>query len=247
MKGALLPLAAAFQFLTLAPSLVRRPFTAEEMGRAVGFYPLVGAAMGLALAGLEAGLRRLFFPGVAPALTLAAWVLMTGALHLDGWLDSCDGLLGGWTPEERLRIMRDERVGAFGLAGGVLLLLLKFAALTATPRPTAALVVAPTLGRWGMAVAVVGFPYARREGLGQAVKARAGRRQVALASLFALPTAILAGGWQGGLGLVVALLTVLALARFALARLPGLTGDLYGAIGEAVELTTLLLFAGRWA
>jgi len=242
-----LPFFAALQFLTVVPPVVRRAFTPHELGRAVGFYPLVGALLGLALAGLNAGLLQIFLPGVVPALVLVAWIVLTGALHLDGFLDSCDGLLGGWAPEKRLHIMRDERVGAFGLAGGVSLLLLKFTTLSTTSERALALVLAPTLGRWGMALAVVAFPYARPEGLGKAAKDHAGWRQVALATVFALATAALAGGWRGLVALAVAALTMLIVARFALARLPGLTGDLYGAICEIVELATLLFWTTQWS
>ena len=62
---------------------------------------------------------------------LAAWVVLTGALHLDGFLDAADGLLGGFTPERRLEIMRDERRGAYALAGGILLMLLQYSTLNA--------------------------------------------------------------------------------------------------------------------
>jgi adenosylcobinamide-GDP ribazoletransferase len=236
---------AALQFLTVAPPLVRRMFTAWEMGRAVGFFPLVGALLGLLLAGLNWGLGRAFPAGVSAVLVLAAWVLASGALHLDGFLDACDGLFGGHTPESRMAIMRDERVGAFGVTGGVLLLLLKAAALTVASDPVAALLLASTLGRWGMALAIVAFPYARPAGLGRAMKDHAGWREVALATIIALPVAWFAGGWIGLAAVALAGVVVLSVARFALARLPGLTGDIYGAMCEAVEAAVLLLFAAR--
>jgi adenosylcobinamide-GDP ribazoletransferase len=242
-------LATALQFLTVMPPLVRRLFTAEELGRSVGYYPLVGGLLGLLLAMLDWGLAHLFTRAVSAALVLAAWVLFTGALHLDGFLDSCDGLLGGHTAEQRLAIMRDERVGAFGLAGGVLLLLVKYAALTAipasggmVPRPVA-LILAPVLGRWGMALAVWAFPYGRVEGLGHTIKAHTGRRELFLATAIALGSALLAAGWIGAVAMILATAVVGGVARFALVRLPGLTGDLYGAICEMAEAATLLLFA----
>ena len=159
--------------------------------RSAGFRSLaLLGRMPLAVLGLAArpgrSRRR-----VTAALVLAAWVLGTGALHLDGFLDSCDGLFGGHTPEARLRIIRDERAGAFAVIGGILLLLLKYAALAGNPDPLAALVVAPVLGRWGMAVAVVCFPYGRAEGLGRAMKDHAGWPQAVFASL--LTGAIVAG------------------------------------------------------
>jgi len=231
---------AALQFLTIAPPLIRRRFTAQEMGWSVGFFPLVGMLLGLVLAGLRWGLGYLLPPGVSAVLVLAAWVLMTGALHLDGFLDACDGLLGGHTPERRLEIMRDERVGAFGVIGGMLLLLLKYSTLV-TLEPIARLILVPTLGRWGMALAVVGFPYARTSGTGRVFKDYAGWRQMALATAIVLPAAWIAAGGMGLAGIALTGILVFALARFVLARLPGLTGDVYGAICEAVEASVLLL------
>jgi adenosylcobinamide-GDP ribazoletransferase len=234
---------AALQFLTLTPPIVRRPFTPVEMGWSVGCFPLVGALLGGLLAGLNWGLTRVFPAGVSATLLLAFWVVITGALHLDGFLDACDGLFGGRTSESRLRIMHDERVGAFGVAGGVLLLLLKATALTAAAPRLVPLLLAPTLARWGMALAVVAFPYARPRGLGRAMKDHAGWGQAALATVVALAVAWFAGGWMGLLAAALAVLTTGALAGFALSRLPGLTGDVYGAVCEAVEVVVLLFFA----
>ena len=104
------------------------------------------------------------------------------ALHFDGFVDAVDGLLGGRTPEDRLRIQRDESVGAFAVAGAATLLLLKFAALGAVWAPPAAYILAPLMGRWVMSVSVALFPYARAEGLGRAMKDSAGWPQAVVAS-----------------------------------------------------------------
>jgi len=231
---------AALQFLTVVPPLVRRPFTVEELGGAVGYFPFVGVLLGLGLTALHAGLRLLLPQNVVAALVLAAWVILTGALHLDGFLDACDGLFGGATPEDRLRILRDEQVGAFAMAGGVSLLLVKYAALSSLTDPFPALFLAPVLARWGMAVAIVVFPYARAEGLGRAMKAHAGPRALIMATVVTFGTVWLAGGTRGLLaGALVAALTW-AVARFTLARIPGLTGDIYGTICELVEMAVLV-------
>ncbi len=233
---------AALQFLTVVPPLVRRPFTLEELGGAVGYFPFIGVLLGLVLTALHAGLRQVLPQNVVAALVLAAWVILTGALHLDGFLDSCDGLFGGATPEDRLRILRDEQVGAFALAGGVSLLLVKYAALSSLDGPFPALFLAPALARWGMTVAVVAFPYARPEGLGRAMKDHAGPRALAMATVVAFSTAWLAGGTRGLLvGALVATLTW-ATARFTMARIPGLTGDIYGTICELAEVLVLVVY-----
>ncbi len=239
----MIALLAALQFLTITPPLVQRPFTPEELGRSVGFFPAVGLALGAALYGLALGLGRVFPPGVAAALVLATWVILTRALHLDGFMDACDGLFGGFTPEQRLAIMRDSRVGAFGVAGGVLVLLTQFAVIQAALAGPLALLIAPVLGRWAMALALVAFPYARAEGLGRAMKDHARWPQAALATATALAAAWLAARWAGLLALAVAGLTALLGAWFALRRIPGLTGDIYGALGVATELAGLLSLA----
>ena len=233
---------AAVQFLTVAPPLVRRPFTAEELGRAVGYFPLIGLAIGGFLVGLDR-LLTLFLPSsVTSALVLTGWILCSGALHLDGFLDSCDGLFGGRTPEERLRILRDERIGAFAAIGGFLLLLIQFQSLAALSSRSEALLLAPVVGRWGMAVAVVAFPYARAEGLGRALKDHAGWLQALLASATAALAAWFAGGRHGPLILVLSGSLLWLVVRFVLARLPGLTGDIYGALCQLLEVLVLVAF-----
>jgi adenosylcobinamide-GDP ribazoletransferase len=234
---------AAVQFLTLSPAMVRRAFTPGELGRAVGFYPLVGALIGAILFGWSLPLDLIFPPQVSAALILGLWVLLSGALHLDGFLDACDGLLGGRDATSRLEIMRDERVGAFGLAGGVLLLLTKYAVLVSLPGRAGALLAGPIAGRWVMALAVVWFPYARPQGLGRAIKDNAGRREVLLATAIALPAAWLAGGWLALAAAGLAALAAWAAGWWVTTRIPGLTGDVYGALNELGELVVLLVFS----
>jgi adenosylcobinamide-GDP ribazoletransferase len=236
---------AAVQFLTIAPPLVRRPFTDTELGRAVGYFPLVGVLIGGFLIGLDRLLALFLPPNVTVAVVLMGWVLCTGALHLDGFLDSCDGLFGGRTPEDRLRILRDERVGAFAVIGGVLLLLVKYQSLAAIQNRSAALCLAPVLGRWGMALAVVAFPYARAEGLGRAMKDHAGWGQALLASAITVGAAWFAAAWLGPIVLLLCGVLMFLISRFVLRLLPGLTGDIYGALCELVEVLVLLSFVVR--
>ncbi len=239
----MIPFLAALQFLTLSPPLVKRVFTEKELGQAAGFYPLVGALIGVLLYAANYGLAFIAPNALRAALLLALWVLLSGALHLDGLLDAFDGLFGGWTPEKRLEIMRDERVGAFGLSAGVILLLVKFSALSGLPQSAPMLILIPAASRWGMTLAVYAFPYARPEGLGSAVKAHTTWKQVALATLTILPIAWFCAGWLGMIALGGTLLLVWAISTFVLARIPGLTGDIYGTINELVELTLIILFA----
>lgn len=239
---------AAAQFLLLSPAFIRRAFSDRELGASVGYYPVVGLLLGGLLTAADGLLSYLFPLPLRSALTLALWVILTGALHLDGFLDACDGLLGGFTPERRLEIMRDERVGAYALASGVLLLMMQAAALSAVQNPRApALLTAPILGRWGISLALTAFPYARESGLGKAIKENAGALQAALATSFAITSLLaiawLSRSWAPLAATFAASLVWWAVIRFTLKRLPGLTGDIYGALNVLIETATLLVFA----
>jgi adenosylcobinamide-GDP ribazoletransferase len=236
---------AALQFLTVFPALTRRPFTDGELGGAVAWFPLVGTLIGLLVA-LASVLFALFLPPqVRAALVLTLWVLLTGALHLDGFLDTCDGLLGGDAPEKRLAIMRDERIGAFALVGGVLLLLLKYSALHSggllpISKRWEPFLLAPLLSRWAMSLAIVAFPYARQAGLGRTMKDHAGWAEVIVASIFTLILAWFVGQWIGLALFFLAAITCWLLAWFTIKRISGFTGDVYGALNEIVECLVLV-------
>lgn len=233
---------AALQFLTILPPFVKRPFTTAEMGASLAFYPLVGLLFGVVLVAFRQLTLGTLPSTVSAALTLALWVVLSGALHLDGFLDTCDGLLGGWTPEKRLEILRDEYHGAYALAGGVLLLLTKYSLLATSGFPDLALLLAPAYGRWGMVMAILGFPYARREGVGRAMKDAATWREGMIASAWVLIAASLTFSIQNWMALVVVMVVVWGGARLTLRLIPGLTGDIYGALNELSELAVLLTF-----
>jgi adenosylcobinamide-GDP ribazoletransferase len=236
----------AFQFLTVLPPIIRRAFTPQELGQATGFFPLVGLALGGLLIGADWLLGRVFPPQVTAALLLAVWTGASGGLHMDGFLDACDGLLGGFTPEDRLRILKDERKGAFAVTGGILLMLVKYAALLACLGRPAALLLAPTLGRGAMTMAIYAFPYARPSGLGKAMKDQTTWVQAALAVVLAGGAAIGVGRLPGAAALGRAAAAAWGAARFTLARIPGLTGDIYGAINEIVETAVLVIMTANF-
>lgn len=246
-------LARAFGFLTVLPTpegVWKRP---GPFGRSFSWFPLVGLVLGGLSAVAALGLGAVLPAGVVAALVVALGVALTGGIHLDGLMDSCDGLLCAKTPEERLAVMRDSRVGAFGVLGATCVLLSKYAALSALlaagAGALAALLLAPALGRWAMVFAAVSFPYGRAGGsLGSAFVRGAGPRQLVLASATVLVAAAGLCLWSGTAAPVAALAAALvvawALCRFALSRLPGLTGDVYGGVGEVVEVAVLVVFAG---
>jgi adenosylcobinamide-GDP ribazoletransferase len=227
----------AVALLTILPV----DFDAEDpapLGRAMAWYPVVGLGIGLLLAALwwalgeRAGLLR-------AALVLAAWAVVTGGLHLDGWGDCCDGLLAAVEPARRLEILKDPRMGGFGTAGLVLLLLVKLSAL-AVLTDVRALVLAPVLGRWVVILVAHHWPSARRGGMGDSFRAGLGAREIGSATAIALTVTLVLGG---GAAMAGTLLAAASLATFAAGRLGGLTGDVYGAVIEGAETAALVATA----
>jgi adenosylcobinamide-GDP ribazoletransferase len=224
----------ALALLTIVPLKRDEPISA----RSLVYFPLVGLLIGVTLVGANFFLR-LFFPGwVAAALLVALWAVVTGALHLDGFVDACDGLFAATTRERRLEILRDVHLGAFGAVGLMLLLMVKVAAFASAPT-FATILLAPILGRWTL-VHAAAYPLARRDGMAVLVRAGLTRREILVATVFAALTAAAFGG-LGFAAFFAAFVAATLIARFAIARLGGLTGDIYGMICESVEVMTLLV------
>lgn len=239
--------ALAWRLLTVIPLPFIPADSNRPAGLAAAYYPLVGLILGLLLAG-AGWIVSLFFPvGLAAALLLTLWASLTGLLHLDGFMDSCDGLLPPREPARRLEIMKDSRVGAFGAIGVVLLLLVKFNALAALPAEyrLTGLIVIPVLARWAVTWVMVRYPLARREGASVFFSAGLGWPQVIIASAIAAATAVGGLGWLGLLLGGIAWLVMTLISALAMARIAGLTGDVYGAICEVVETALLLALALR--
>ena len=233
----------AMRFLTVLPVPLGREAGSERVGRSLVYFPLIGLLLGLLLAGLDWALERVLPVSVSSGIVLVFLVLITGATHLDGFIDTCDGMVAGKTPEQRWEIMRDSRVGAFGVVGACCLLLLMYVSLANLPETSRAwaLVLMPVLGRWAVVGAIWAFPYARPVGLGRVFKDEARWWMVALATGVALAVSVatlrLAGlAIMFGAGLVTLLLCVIFKRKFA-----GLTGDNYGAVIVMGELTGLIL------
>ncbi len=232
-------LRAAFAFLTIVP--LRWPDDVQP-GRAFAWFPLVGLVIG----GLLAGLAWLpLLADVRAFVVLLAWVVITGGLHLDGFGDSCDGLLATVPPERRLAIMKDPRAGSWAVIGLILLLLGKWLLIGHLLRHPLLLVIVPVMGRWALVLAAYAYPYARSSGLGGMFRDGLGRPQIVIATMLALlsvsAVACMVSYWAL-LVLIVPLLVVGLMGRWAAGRLGGgLTGDVYGALCELTELLTLWL------
>ena len=245
-------LRSALGFLTILPVAPRE---AGGLASARGWFPVVGLLLGVALAAIDLLMHwgyplftesyRPFPPLLSAAILAVSMIALTRALHLDGFMDCCDALLGGFDRERRLAILRDSHVGAFAVAGVVGLLLIKVAAITALP-PSGrlwTLLLFPCLSRWGMLLLLELFPYVRQQGIGVSFQPQGERWQLAAGfAVVVVATVALAG--PGGLALLVmATAVALGLGVWASKLLGGVTGDVYGAANEAAEAAILVLAA----
>jgi len=233
----------AISFLTILPAYGNRSADDRDMAGSLAYYPLVGFFIGGLLATLASFCHWLALGISGDALIIVAWIMLTGGLHLDGLMDSADGLFSGQDRDRKLEIMRDSRIGAMGAIALAALLLLKLSFLTALSYPEILwiLILTPAFGRSMMVLGIVAFPYARSgPGLGKAFADQVGWLQVTIAIVtLLLGTFGLAGG-QGLVLLGVAALPIALITAWSARQLGGLTGDSYGAICELAETFFLI-------
>lgn len=236
----------ALRFLTIVPVPGTEAGGPGALGRSAWWFPVVGLALGACLVALNQLMLSAFPPLLGAILVIAAWKILTGGLHLDGLADAIDGVAGR-DRERRIAIMRDSHVGAFGVMGIGLCLLVSVGALDAlaVARRPAVLLLAPAIGR--LAPVLIGplFP-AATPGQGSGAAFLQGlspwATPVHVAGLWILAAALF-GPW-GGLLLSLALAPVLLWGVFLASRLGGLTGDALGGSVEIGEMATLTAAAG---
>lgn len=241
-------LAAALGLLTRLPVSVEFDAASARGAASAWCFPIVGALVG-ALAAAVAGVATALGtgPGISAGLALATLVVVTGAMHEDGLADTADGLWGGWTQERRLEIMKDSRIGAYGVLALVLSILLRWSALVTLSEGTSLwipLITSAALSRAGMVLLWARLPPARDTGL----SASSGRPT--------LPTGLLATAIAIGIGAIllkslsvsvlcacVAGVGLVMLGMIAKARIGGQTGDILGASQQIADLMILIALA----
>ena len=241
----------AVSFLTIIPLPYRREVSPEEVGQSIVYFPVVGLIIGLILAGLNWLLGLFLPPAVVNGLLIVSLVVISGALHLDGFVDTCDGLAGHKRVEDRWQVMHDSRAGAFGIVGVVLLLLVKYVSLNSVPETLlmVTLILMPAVSRWAMVYAVFAYPYARPAGLGKAFKQGASWQKFTIATVITLAAAIglarlanITYFYLVGLSIMLVIwVIIVAVATYLKRKFSGLTGDTYGAINEVAEVGVLVL------
>ncbi len=232
----------AVALLTRIPVAYPDDATDADVGPSAAWYPFVGVLVGGVSLGAYYGAAALWDGRVMPVV---AWIAITGGLHLDGLMDACDGLFSHRPREDKLRIMKDPQVGAFGALGLAALLLLKLGALSALPpgRVWWAILVAPVLGRLSMVYAGAAYPYARPEGgMGGSFAENTRWRHFAVAAAVSLVVLAGARDWHAWLCLPLVACAVWLMARRVACSLGGMTGDTYGALCEVTEVVALMAF-----
>ncbi len=206
------------------------------------WFPVVGALLGGALAGVWLAAEAVWPAPVAAAVVVAADLALTGMLHVDGLADGADGLLPHLPAERRLEVMRAPDVGAFALAVVPTALLLRWVALATGAVEPLALVAVWATSRTAIAVVPAVVPYARDAGLASSFLTGA-RRSTAL---WLVPAGLLLGAVHGVAGAAAhtaALLAVAGVVDLARRRIGGFTGDVLGAAVVTAETAALLALA----
>ncbi|HEX7363985.1 MAG TPA: adenosylcobinamide-GDP ribazoletransferase [Dehalococcoidia bacterium] len=231
----------ALQFLTIFPTPLKHKVLHETSGQSLPYFPLVGLILGTLLFGLHYSLSLILPSAIIPVLLIGTLAVLTGTQSLDGFVDTCDGVFAGKSRKERLAIMSDTKIGAFGIVGVVLLLMIKYVSLLSVSMILPALLLMPALSRWVMVFMIFAFPYAKKSGMGLPFKLGATWQRLAVATIITLVVSVFLLRWWGLALMFTVWLIAFGVASYFRSRLGGLTGDNYGAINEISEVLVLLL------
>jgi adenosylcobinamide-GDP ribazoletransferase len=215
------------------------------MGRSTVFFPLIGLLIGLVLAGVNFLLSYILPSSIINVILIAGLAVLSGGLHLDGLADTIDGTCGSRSPEKRLEIMRDSRIGSIGAVGLTLVLLIQFIALNSIPDEyrTGIIILAPVLSRWAMVNAIFVYPYARPEGLGKIFKGRLFGLEYALDAVASILLCLILFKLAGIVIMAAIWLTADISSILITRKIGGMTGDTYGAVNEFVVLAVFLIMS----
>lgn len=257
-------LIAAIQFLTILPIRMHIEFEKNILHKSVIFFPVVGALLGIIISLCGWGFSFAAPPSLGALLLVIGWIVLTGGLHLDGLMDSADGLLSRRSKDQMLDIMKDSRVGAFGVISAIVIVALKWSALTYLLQEVVAkqlslawlvLIIVGTAmwSRWWMVIAVSSWKPARSNGLASMFHGI--KRQYVSTSttttlfIYLIVLMIYAINVPNDknffwLALLIPMLSAIVgwvAAKWMKAKLDGLTGDTYGAMIELIEAVTLVI------
>lgn len=239
----------ALTFLTRIPVPVKIEYNKEIPAKSMLFYPVTGAIIGVITVLIDYFIFR-FFPGeVRNVLVLILLIYLTGGLHLDGFIDTIDGIFSNRKPSRIIQIMHDSQVGAFGVIGLVLLMFLKFSLLlnlTGIKR-ISLLILMPVLSRFIMVLFIRYFPIAESSKLGTDFKKGLTWKEVTgsaglmIIILFMLIKYTYISFFQYLIILVVSIVIALLIGYYIINKIKGITGDVLGAVNEIIEIAVLMM------
>ena len=239
----------ALGFLTRLPAR-RSGCTAEDIGKAGKWFPLVGGVLGGIYICAMILVRPFLPPLVTAVLITTLDVFLTGAMHFDGLADAADGFGAGRTRDEVLRIMRDHAIGSYGASALFLVIALKVAAIgamIASARAVDAVLLAPVLGRWSSIFSSVTAGYARpvQDDSPRSVGSPARfivRSELVVATVIAAGFTLLLQPWRGVAALALVVAAMGGWTYLCRRRIGGVTGDTLGAGIEITECIVLVVF-----
>jgi adenosylcobinamide-GDP ribazoletransferase len=239
----------ALQFLTILPLPFSIRWEERDLGRSMAVFPLAGLTLGALLAGADFILAPWLPRQVSDLLLIAILSAVTGCLHLDGLADVCDALGARGDRERFLSVMKDSRIGAIGVAGLVLGLLLKYQALLHIPlqQKREALLFFPMAARFSQVQMTVWAKRARPDGLGSAFITGAGGWQLIFAGAFTIACALFFFGIPGLYSLITLFMITWGLKRWFQGRVGGINGDIIGCVSELNEIICLLIILALFA
>jgi adenosylcobinamide-GDP ribazoletransferase len=234
----------SLQFLTIIPFSKNTNVNEEDLGKSMLYFPLAGLFIGICLVGVNLSLSLLLPKSVVDGLIITFLVVMTGSMHLDALADTIDGIASGKERKEKLRIMKDPTVGAMGVVAIILVLMLKYLALTAIPDmlKNQALLVMPVMGRWAQVIVSYFSSYAGlKRGLGVPFTTHVSLFILVAASIMAVLIAFCLFLVKGAVIAGSILLFSFFYSLFFKRLLGGVTGDVLGAGNEIIEAAVLIM------
>ena len=234
----------ALQFLTRIPVKIKNKIEDRDYGYSMAWFPVVGLILGGILALVFKLAVFLFNPAIAVVLVITAYMFLTGALHIDGLSDACDGLYGGKGDKAKtLEIMKDSRIGTIGALALVLDIGLRFALLYSLPvsRIPASLILMAVLGRWGQVLFSLNSPSARAESRGGYFSSSLTSGIFGFSSLTMFGICLFLLKPVSLVLLLVFLVLIIRIAKnYFRRKIGGITGDTIGAVNEGTEILALL-------
>lgn len=246
MKRVIDRFAIAMSFLTVLPVYRGDAPWEDEIARSAVFFPLIGLVIGLIVAAVDALALHAFSPLCAAVIGMMVQFWVTGGMHVDGLMDTADGMLSGRSADRILAIMHDGSVGPMGATVGVFIIILKvaLAASMSGRTRTAALMCAPAMGRLSMVLSFCLFPPATPErGMGRQLARKVGPGEFAITLSCTAALCFMLAGPRSLLAAACSLGVALFAGWRVSSSIGGVTGDVYGALCEIAEVVSLAAFA----